>query len=560
MPLETDSDARSATVMAGVDDPSTKPSTTPDVDASAAAANFKPSRDFKLAFSALLGLAMTVALDATTLAVALPTMSKKIGGTALQAFWSGTSFLLASTVVQPTIAALSSVFGRKNLVYCAIVLFFAGSLIAALANDFNTVIVGRTIQGIGGGGLLSLTEVVVTDLVPLAVRGHYFSYLSAIWALGTVIGPMVGAGFAENVTWRWIFYINLPMIGVASVLVYFFLNQSSVPGTFSSKVRRIDWVGTFIFTTGSTSFLFGLSTGGVMYPWSSWRCLLPLIIGFILMAVFLYWEFNYAAEPLVSRGLFNNWSIIVAYIHAILHGALLWSILYFLLLYYQGVKFYNPVVSSLAALPETLTVAPAAGLVGALVAKTGRYRWAIWAGWALATLGSGLLLLLGPKTKIVQWIFLNLPVGVGTGMLFPATALAIQAACEPELNDQAAAFFSFLRTFGQSIGVATSGVIFQNAFKHKLQNLPAFASQAHELSGEATLVVEVIKAMANSPAKTQLVQAYSDAMHAIYYELLAFSAVSLALSITMKAYSLDQEHVSSQKLVEKARESDAEKA
>ncbi|KAL1894783.1 hypothetical protein Cpir12675_003524 [Ceratocystis pirilliformis] len=521
--------------------------------------DFKPSRDFILAFSALMSLAMAVALDATTLSVALPTMSRQIGGTALQAFWSGTSFLLASAVVQPTVAALSSVFGRKGLIYISILLFFAGSLIAALADSFEVVIAGRTIQGCGGGGILSLTEVVVTDLVPLAVRGQYFSILSAIWALGTVAGPIVGAGFAESVSWRWIFYINLPLIGIATAMVWLFLNQAPVPGKFRAKLGRVDWVGSVIFTIGSASFLFGLSTGGVMYDWSSWRCLLPLILGFLLLVLFSYWEFNYAAEPLVNRGLFNNWSIIVAFIHSIMHGAILWSILYFVMLYYQGVQFYSPITSSLAALPETLTVAPAAAVTGFIAARFGHYRWALWLGWGFATFGSGLLLLLGPDTTISEWIFINIPVGLGTGILFPSMALAIQAACEPALNDQAAAFFSFLRTFGQSIGVATGGVIFQNAFKNKLLDLPAFADQASQLASEATMVVEIIKAMEDGERKTQLVKAYSDSMHAIYYELLAFSAVCFVLSFTIKGYSLQQEHVVKQKLVEKVPIQDTEK-
>ncbi|KAL5596797.1 uncharacterized protein BROUX77_006745 [Berkeleyomyces rouxiae] len=549
----SESDGRSATLKVPPPSADAAPGT-------ANGADFKPSRDFVLAFAALMSLAMAVALDATTLSVALPTMSRQIGGTALQAFWSGTSFLLASTVVQPTVAALSSAFGRKNLIYIAIVFFFAGSLIAAVAGNFNVVIAGRTIQGMGGGGLLSLTEVVVTDLVPLAVRGQYFSILSGIWALGTVAGPMVGAGFAQNVSWRWIFYINLPLIAVSTVMVWLFLNQAPVPGKFVAKLRRVDWVGSAIFTTGSTAFLFGLSTGGVMYDWSSWRCLLPLVLGFLLLVIFLYWEFNYAAEPLVNRGLFNNWSIIVAFIHSIMHGAILWSILYFVLLYYQGVQFYSPITSSLAALPETLTVAPAAAIAGFVASRTGRYRWAIWFGWACTTFGCGLLLLLGPNTTVVEWIFINLPVGLGTGVLFPAMALAIQAACEPALNDQAAAFFSFLRTFGQSIGVATGGVIFQNAFKSKLLDLPAFAAQASELASEATMVVEIIKAMEDGEPKTQLVQAYSDAMHAIYYELIAFSAVCLVLSISIKGYSLQQEHSTNQKLVEKKPVPDSEKA
>lgn len=209
----------------------------------------------------------------------------------------------------------------------------------------------------------------------------------------------------------------------------------------------------------------------------------------------------------------------------------------------------------MAVLPESLTVAPAAAAVGVIAGITGRYRWSLWGGWFLTTLGSGLLLLLGPDTSIAAWIWLNVPVGLGTGMLFPAMGLSIQAACEPELNAQASAFFSFLRTLGQSIGVAISGVIFQNSFRQRLAALPAFANVAEQYSRDATTVVSVIEAMAPGPEKVELVKAYSDSLRVIYISLVAFSGFCFVLSLAIRGYSLNQEHVTNQALIDK----DAEK-
>jgi MFS family permease len=199
-----------------------------------------------------------------------------------------------------------------------------------VANNFTVILVGRTIQGIGGGGLISLSEVVVTDLVPLAVRGQWFSLLSAMWSIGTVTGPLIGAGFAQNVSWRWIFYINLPIIGLGVVMIVFFLHQAKIPGGIAMKLGRFDWLGSFLFTVGSTALLFGISTGGVMYEWSSWRTLLPLILGFAIIIVFGFYEFRWAKEPLINKGIFNNWTMISNYIMTVFHGAILWSLLYFL--------------------------------------------------------------------------------------------------------------------------------------------------------------------------------------------------------------------------------------
>lgn len=208
----------------------------------------------------------------------------------------------------------------------------------------------------------------------------------------------------------------------------------------------------------------------------------------------------------------------------------------------------------MAVLPETLTVAPAAAAVGIIAGITGHYRWSLWIGWFLTTLGSGLLLLLKPDTSIAAWVWLNVPVGIGSGMLFPAMGLSIQAACEPKFNAQATAFFSFLRTLGQSIGVAVSGVIFQNSFKKKLLDLPAFASVADEYSRDATSVVSVIKAMAPSPEKTDLVQAYSDSLRVIYISLVAFAGFCFLLTLLIRGYSLNQEHVTNQGLIDKEKE------
>jgi MFS family permease len=394
--------------------------------------------------------------------------------------------------------------------------------------------------------------VVVTDLVPLAFRPTWFSLLSAMWSIGTVTGPLIGAGFAQNISWRWIFYINLPVIGLGFTFVVLFLNQTKIPGGIPAKLRRFDYFGSALFTASATAFLFGITTGGVIYEWSSFRVLLPLIIGPFGLLAFGYWEFKFASEPIINKGLFNNWDMVVSYVMTVFHGIILWSLLYFLVLYYQAVKLYSPVTSAVAVLPETLTVAPAGMLVGITAGITGRYRWSLWTGWVLATLGAGVLWLLQPDTTVAQWVFLNLPIGVGTGMLFPAMALSIQAACEPALNGQATAFFSFLRGLGQAIGVAVSGVIFQNVFKNKLLDLPAFAPLAGEYSRDATIVVGIIKAMPDGDAKTVLIQSYSDSLRIIWVSMLAFAAFSLLLSLTVRGYSLNQEHVTQQGLVDRS--------
>ncbi|KAI0129802.1 major facilitator superfamily transporter multidrug resistance [Xylariales sp. AK1849] len=511
---------------------------------------WKPTKRFLLAFMSLLTIVSAVAIESTSLPAALPIMSADLGGTALQAFWAGTSFLLASTVIQPTVASMSHIVGRRIMLYVSSAGFVGGSLIAALARNFNVVLVGRTVQGAGGGGLVVLLEILISDLVPLAHRGTWFSINSAMWGIGTATGPLIGAGFAQNVSWTWIFWINLPIVGLGMLFVTLFLKQAQIPGHIIEKLQRFDWLGSVLFSVSSAGFLFGLTTGGVMYEWPSYRVLIPIIVGLAGMVSFVYWEFRFASEPIVDKRIFKTWTAISAYIQTMLHGLILWAAIYFLILFYQAVKLYSPVTSAIAILPETVCLSLSSVAVGVLTGITKRYRWALWGGWSLTTLGVGLLYLLDMETTVVQFVFLNIPFGIGTGMLFTAEILAIQAATKPELNGQAAGFFSFIRIFGQALGVAISGVIFQNSLKAKLLRIPGFASLADEYSRDATIMVQVIKEMADGDTKSRVINAYADALRAIWLSLLAFSAVGLILSMTVTGYSMTQEHITKQHLVQ----------
>jgi MFS family permease len=207
------------------------------------------------------------------------------------------------------------------------------------------------------------------------------------------------------------------------------------------------------------------------------------------------------------------------------------------------------VISSIAALPETLTVAPGAAVVGIIAGKTGHYRWAVWVSWLITTLGCGLLYVCDPFTSVPAWIFLNIPIGLGTGMAITSLTLAIQAACKPELNGAAAAFNPFLRTFGQALGISISGVTLQNTFRKELLKIPNFtAEMAHEYSREATAIVQVIHVMPSGPDRLAIQWAFLHSLRVIWIVMIVFSAIGSVLSFTIKGYSLDQEHVTKQKL------------
>ena len=289
-------------------------------------ADFKPGARFYWAFGSLMLLALMTALDGTSISVALPIMTRLLKGTAIQAFWTGTSFLLASAVIQPLVASLSHIFGRRPLVFASMTFFLIGAIICAVANNFTVLIVARVIQGIGGGGIMAMIEVLITDLVPLRLRGDYMGILSLMWSLGSVTGPVIGGAFAQEVTWRWIFYLNFPFIGIGMPMVWFFLKMNFQESALIEKLRRVDWVGMFLFVASTTSFLVPLTWGGIMYDWDSWRTLVPLILGVAGLALFFVWEIYFAKEQVIRLSIFKTTTAKISFATTTLHGLILWCI------------------------------------------------------------------------------------------------------------------------------------------------------------------------------------------------------------------------------------------
>ena len=310
--------------------------------------------------------------------------------------------------------------------------------------------------------------------------------------------------------------------------------------SLAEKLRRVDWIGSVLFIGSTTSFLIPITWGGVSYAWDSWQVLVPLIIGIAGLAVFTVFEEYVANEPLIRFDVFKNRTAAASYFETTLHGMILWCILYYMPLYYEAVKGETPIMTGVSLFPATFTVAPAAVVTGIVITKTGRYRWAVWSGWVLTTLGIGLLYLLDVNTTTVHWVFINLVSGLGMGILFPSMAFSVQAATINKDLAFAVALFSFFRTFGQAVGVAVGGVIFQNQLKKKLLTYPLLAPMANAYSSDASGLVQIIKQMQYGPARTQLIQSYTDSLKSVWIVMCALAAVALLSSFLIKGFELDR--------------------
>ncbi|PQE32818.1 mfs multidrug transporter protein [Rutstroemia sp. NJR-2017a WRK4] len=501
-------------------------------------------------FACLAILNFVCAVDATILSVALPTIATDIHATAIQAFWCGTSFLLCSTVFQPSWAAFSHIFGRKSVLLFALLLFSVGTIIASVAKDVALLLVGRCIQGIGGGGLVGLTYVLLADMVTLRERGKWMSIISLQWAIGSVIGPVIGGAFAEKATWRWIFWLNIPFCVISAVGIPICLRLNTKEGSVWKKLKAFDWLGSFLFIASTTSLLIPITWGGVMYTWESVRTLVPLLVGVGGLVMFLVYNVCISKDPLIRRSLFNSPTAIVAYFGTFVHGIAVWSLLFYMPLYFEVAKNFTSIQSGIGLFPLTFTTAPAAVIVGLVIAKSGKYRPSIWFGWALSTLGLGLLILLKESTSTVSWIFITLVPGIGFGCLFSAQGFAAQASASSEDLPFAGAMYSFFRAFGQTVGVAISGVIFQNTFKKKILNT-AYAGHALEWSKDASAFVQIVKTWSNAGAegemKVVVIRAYVESLRMVWIVMCAVVGLAFLMNlIFIKEIALSREIKSDQ--------------
>lgn len=355
------------------------------------------------------------------------------------------------------------------------------------------------------------------------------------------------------------FWINLPFLGLGAILITIFLQLNQRHGDFLTKLRQVDWIGMVLFVASTTGFLIPVTWGGVQYAWDSWRTLVPLIVCAVGLVVFVVHIEFFAKHPLIRTSVFKNKSAAILFLTTIIHGMLLWSILYYMPLYFEAVKGMGPILAGVSMFPWTFTVAPGSIATGIAIAVTGRYRWANWIGWFLSTLGMGLLILLKPDTSTVAWVFLNLVGGLGTGMLFPAMALAVQASATVKDQAYAANMFSFFRAFGQTIGVAIGGVIFQNQMRRKMLGYPLLAELADEYSKDAAGLVGIIKSMPAGAMKVQLRESYTDALKYIWIVMTVFSAVSLVATLFIDEYNMDTEMDHEMGFRDKDKVGDAEK-
>lgn len=270
------------------------------------------------------------ALDVSVISTAMPSMINDLGSSYAYA-WIANAYFLTMTAFQPLYGQTANIFGRRSLTLLAVLLFAIGSAIAGAAPNLGALIAGRAIKGIGGGGINILIEIVVADLVPLRERPKFISIIFTAYTIAVVLGPVIGGLLAQRVTWRWIFYLNLPVAGVALVLLAVVLRVQYTKDTMKNSLKRVDLAGNTLLITSVVSVLLALTWGGVDSPWSSWRTILPLVLGLLGIIAFLAIESTtLIPEPTMPMRIFSNRTSLGGFALTLIHAMLMYWVSYFL--------------------------------------------------------------------------------------------------------------------------------------------------------------------------------------------------------------------------------------
>ncbi len=402
----------------------------------------------------LLGMFLA-ALDQTIVSTALPTIVGDLHG-ASHLTWVVTAYLLASTVSTPLWGKLGDQYGRKAFFQSAIVIFLVGSALSGFSHSMLELIAFRAVQGLGGGGLMIGAQAIVGDIVSPRERGRYMGLFGAVFGVATVLGPLLGGFFVEYLSWRWVFYINIP-IGVVAL----FVTAAQLPGALQRVRHVIDYLGSILLTLATTSLVLFTSLGGTTYRWGSAPIIAMGVLGVVLTVVFLVVE-SRAVEPVIPLGLFRNRVFSAASAVGFVMGFAMFGALTFLPIFFQDARGLSPPASGLRLLPLMGGLLLASTGAGQLVSRWGRYKVFPVVGTFLMIVGLLLMSRIGLTTggwTIAGYLFVF---GVGLGLVMQVLVVAVQNAVPYEQLGTATSGATFFRMIGGSFGTAVFGAIFAN--------------------------------------------------------------------------------------------------
>jgi len=428
-------------------------------------------RQIMIVFSGLMLGMFLAALDQTIVGTALPTIVNSLHGLNHMS-WVVTAYLLTSTISTPLYGKLSDQLGRKGIFQFAIVVFLIGSALAGLSQNMTQLIAFRGIQGLGAGGLMAMAMTIIADVVSPRERGRYQGYFGATFALSSVAGPLLGGIFTEQLSWRWIFYINIP-IGIVALVV----TSAVLKLPFRRQSHRIDFLGAGLMTVGVTAALLVTVWGGTQYAWGSSIIIGVGLVSAVFIGAFIVWE-HYAAEPILPPSLFRIGVFRTASTVSFLLSMVMFGAIIYLPLYLQLVDGVSPTVSGLLMVPLMLGLLVSSIVSGQIVTRTGIYKPMPIVGSVMVIIGMWLLSNLGLHTSHLTMSLYVIVLGAGMGMTMQIMILATQNAVPSDSIGTGTAAVTFFRSLGGAFGSSLFGAIFIAGLSHWIPVLVPGAAAA----------------------------------------------------------------------------------
>ncbi len=471
-------------------------------------------------FSGLMLALLIASLDQTIVATALPTIVSDLGGLS-QLSWVVTAYLLTSTVSTPLWGKLGDLYGRKRLFQAAIVLFLLGSALCGLSQNLAELILFRGLQGLGGGGIFVLSQALIADVVPPRQLGRYQGVFGAVFGVSSVAGPLLGGFFVETLSWRWIFYINLPIGAAALLVLALALAASGEPGQ-----HRIDYLGTVLLTVAGSLLILLTSLGGTIAPWGSAPIILLAIVAGVFTLGFVLVE-QRAVEPVLPLPLFRNAVFSLSSAIGFVVVFALYGATTYLPLFLQVVNGASPAGSGLRLLPLILGLLLTSITSGQLISRWGRYKAFPIAGTAVMTLGMFLLSRLSEHTGVLVESLSMAVLGLGVGLVTQVLVMAVQNAVEYRNLGAATSGVIFFRSIGGAFGTAIFGAIFSNQLASHLASLASRLS-----SGINPSRAESVAAIHHLPTalRVEVVHAYAQSLSTVFLVTVPMVALAFLLS------------------------------